>query len=344
MNVPPHPHIGLQTVTWLLRGNVLHRDSLGSEQLIRPGQLNLMTSGRGIAHAEESVIGLADSQVLHGVQLWVALPDASRHVAPWFEHHAALPQTALAGIGAARLAVTVFVGELAGVGSPATTFSPIVGAELTTEGDQDATGTLPLRPEFEHVIFVASGQAEADGVLLAPGQLLYLPTGLENARVAARGGTSLFLLGGVPLGEQLLMWWNFVARTPDEIAAATASWRRRRVRRGGRLPGQPAAGSPAGRREAATPALNQLTRQLMPGSPATQSRSSSCTPGTLRSPGSARQSPATGLTSHTPIGPPRSCQCCVAPCVVAPRVVAPRVVAPRVDGPRAQRARRTAVP
>ncbi len=224
MNVPPHPHIGLQTVTWLLRGNVLHRDSLGSEQLIRPGQLNLMTSGRGIAHAEESVIGPADSQVLHGVQLWVALPDASRHVAPWFEHHAALPQTALAGNGAGRLAVTVFVGELAGVGSPATTFSPIVGAELTTEGDQDATGTLPLRPEFEHVIFVASGQAEADGVLLAPGQLLYLPTGLENAPVAARGGTTLFLLGGLPLGEQLLMWWNFVARTPDEIAAATASW------------------------------------------------------------------------------------------------------------------------
>ena len=98
MNVPPHPHIGLQTVTWLLRGNVLHRDSLGSEQLIRPGQLNLMTSGRGIAHAEQTVIppSAADRDpVLHGVQLWVALPDASRHVAPAFEHHAAVPQTSL---------------------------------------------------------------------------------------------------------------------------------------------------------------------------------------------------------------------------------------------------------
>src|SRR5215472_8240103 len=91
MAVPPHPHIGLQTVTWLLAGNVLHRDSLGSEQMIRPGQLNLMTAGRGIAHAEESPA--AHDPVLHGVQLWVALPDRSRHVAPGFEHHAQLPVT-----------------------------------------------------------------------------------------------------------------------------------------------------------------------------------------------------------------------------------------------------------
>jgi quercetin 2,3-dioxygenase len=232
MNVPPHPHIGLQTVTWLLHGNVLHRDSLGSEQLIKPGQLNLMTSGRGIAHAEESVIrpsAAARDSVLHGVQLWVALPDASRHVAPAFEHHSELPQTTLPGTGpatsAGRFAVTVFLGELADSRSPATTFSPIIGAELTAAQDQYATGMLPLRPEFEHVIFVASGRAEADGVPLEPGQLLYLPTGLEGAPVSAQSGTTVFLLGGVPLGEQLLMWWNFVARTPEEIAAATAGWR-----------------------------------------------------------------------------------------------------------------------
>ncbi len=228
MNVPPHPHIGLQTVTWLLRGNVLHRDSLGSEQLIRPGQLNLMTSGRGIAHAEETVIppSAADRDpVLHGVQLWVALPDASRHIAPAFEHHPALPQTSLPTASAGRFAVTVFLGELAGSRSPATAFSPVIGAELTASQDQQATGTLTLRPDFEHVIFVANGRAEADGVPLEPGQLLYLPTGLEAAPVAAQSGTTLFLLGGVPLGEQLLMWWNFVARTPEEIAAATARWR-----------------------------------------------------------------------------------------------------------------------
>src|SRR6201988_275271 len=124
MAVPPHPHIGLQTVTWLLSGNVLHRDSLGSEQLIRPGQLNLMTSGRGIAHAEESPA--EHDPTLHGVQLWVALPDAGRQVDPAFEHHGELPATSLGGF-----MITVLTGELAGAASAATTFSPIVGAELS---------------------------------------------------------------------------------------------------------------------------------------------------------------------------------------------------------------------
>ena len=115
MQVPPHPHIGLQTVTWLLDGNVLHRDSLGSEQMIRPGQLNLMTAGRGIAHSEESP-GEHDPR-LHGVQLWLALPEAQRQVAPAFEHHAELPVAGLAGFE-----VTVFAGSLAGAQSPATVF------------------------------------------------------------------------------------------------------------------------------------------------------------------------------------------------------------------------------
>src|SRR6202046_2505045 len=119
MQVPPHPHIGLQTVTWLLSGNVLHRDSLGSEQMIRPGQLNLMTAGRGIAHAEESPAE-HDPQ-LHGVQLWVALPEASRRTSAAFEHHAQLPQTGING-----LTITVFLGSLAGAESPARTLSAIV--------------------------------------------------------------------------------------------------------------------------------------------------------------------------------------------------------------------------
>ena len=217
MQVPPHPHIGLQTVTWLLAGNVLHRDSLGTEQLIRPGQLNLMTSGRGIAHAEETP---ADHDpTLHGMQLWVALPDASRQVDPAFEHHGELPA---AGLG--RFAITVFIGELAGASSPATTFSPVVGAQLTATG-QPASCILPLRPDYEHVIFVATGQAGVDGVRLRLGQLLYVPTGRDETAIAAPADSTLVLLGGVPLGEPLLMWWNFVARTPEEIAAATAAWR-----------------------------------------------------------------------------------------------------------------------
>jgi redox-sensitive bicupin YhaK (pirin superfamily) len=216
MMVPPHPHIGLQTVTWLLAGNVLHRDSLGGEQLIRPGQLNLMTAGRGIAHAEESPA--EHDPVLHGVQLWVALPEASRHVAPAFEHHAELPAARIGGFRA-----TVFMGELAGARSDATVFSPIVGTELTAAA-APARCALPLQPQFEHVLFAVAGSAEANGVALVPGQLLYLPPGREQAGLVAPEGSCVLLLGGVPLGEQLLMWWNFVARTPEEIAIATASW------------------------------------------------------------------------------------------------------------------------
>src|ERR1022692_5071523 len=154
MRVPPHPHIGLQTVTWLMAGNVLHRDSLGSEQMIRPGQLNLMTAGRGIAHAEESPAE-HDPQ-LHGVQLWLALPEASRLATPDFEHHAALPRTR-----AGDLDITVFIGTLADARSPATTFSDLVGAQITA---RRATGAaIPLAPSFEHVIFVTDGAASISG-------------------------------------------------------------------------------------------------------------------------------------------------------------------------------------
>jgi len=216
MQVPPHPHIGLQTVTWLFTGNVLHRDSLGSEQMIRPGQLNLMTAGRGIAHAEESPA--EHDPELHGVQLWVALPDAHRGVEPAFEHHGDLP-----GASAGGFEITVFMGALAGARSPATAFSRIVGAELTAR-ERTSTG-LALAPEFEHVIFVVDGEAEVEGTPLQPGRLLYLQAGRERAAIAAAKGSRLLVLGGVPLGEPLLMWWNFVARTPEEIAAARARWR-----------------------------------------------------------------------------------------------------------------------
>jgi quercetin 2,3-dioxygenase len=239
MDVPPHPHIGLQTVTWLISGEVLHRDSLGSEQLIRPGQLNLMTAGGGIAHAEESLRGReADprnlpsrSTDLHGVQLWTALPDASRQVAPAFEHHAELPV-----FGSGGLRVTVFLGALGPARSPATVFWPGVGAEIAAgpgaaelggtgpAGGPEAAGELPLPAGHEHVMFVSAGSAQVAGTVLRTGELLYLPPGRDRVAVSAPAGSRLFLLGGQPLGEDLLMWWNFVARTPEEIAAATARW------------------------------------------------------------------------------------------------------------------------
>jgi quercetin 2,3-dioxygenase len=215
MVVPPHPHIGLQTVTWLFTGEVLHRDSLGTEQMIRPGQLNLMTAGRGIAHAEESP--REHDPVLHGVQLWVALPDAARLTEPAFEHHARLPATRQEG-----LHITVFLGGLTGTVSPATTFSHIVGAQLSA--GRPVRTRIALADHFEHVIFVAAGTAVVAGTELEPGRLLYLAPGQDTIPIAAPAGTVMLLLGGTPLGEPLLMWWNFVARTPQEITSAVADW------------------------------------------------------------------------------------------------------------------------
>ena len=236
MDVPPHPHIGLQTVTWLMAGNVLHRDSLGSEQMIRPGQLNLMTAGRGIAHAEESPA--ERDPLLHGVQLWVALPDRSRFAEPGFEHHAELPAARAGGFE-----ITVLLGSLAGAASPAATFSPIVGAQLAATSDV-AGSAVALDPSFEHVVFLTAGAARAAATDLGPGSLLYLPPGRAEVTLAAAAGTVAMLLGGVPLGERLLMWWNFVARTPQEIEAAVAGWQDGEFGQVGGYAGAPLAAPP----------------------------------------------------------------------------------------------------
>ena len=243
MRVPPHPHIGLQTVTWLLSGDVLHTDSLGSEQLIRPGELNLMTAGRGIAHAEVSTLPperAREDHTLHGVQLWVALPDRSRRTEPSFEHHSDLPV-----LGAGGLRATVFMGALGGARSPALAFTGIVGAELAA--DAGTSGVIPLLPAYEHVVFAAAGSAQVAGTALAPGSMLYLGTGREHLPVTAKAGTRLILLGGEPLGEQLLMWWNFVARSPAEIAAAAADWREGRYAPVAGYDGDPMPAPPLGR-------------------------------------------------------------------------------------------------
>jgi len=215
MQVPPHPHTGLQTVSWLVDGEILHRDSLGSLQTIVPGQLNLMTAGHGIAHSEESP---ADHPpVMHGLQLWVAMPDHARHTGPSFDHHAAVPVVTVAD-----LTITVVVGTFAGRRSPATVHSPLVGAELLAAGE--APARLTLHPEFEYAVLVMAGSAEVAGVALPPGSLLYLGRGRSDLDVRAPAGSRLFLLGGEPFAEPLVMWWNFVGRSHEEIATARADW------------------------------------------------------------------------------------------------------------------------
>jgi quercetin 2,3-dioxygenase len=215
MRVPPHPHTGLQTVSWLVDGDVLHRDSLGNHQFVRPGQLSLMTAGRGISHAEESPS--QRSPVLHGVQLWVALPEHDRNVDPHFEHHTHLPQLTDTGVS-----ISVIMGSLGNSASAAQVYSPLVGAEAVLANGVDIQ--LPLRSEFEHAVLTLFGVVEVDGVELAPGPLLYLGTGRSDLELQAHGPSRLLLLGGEPFEEQIVMWWNFVGRSHEEIVGFRTDW------------------------------------------------------------------------------------------------------------------------
>ncbi|MFJ7198768.1 MULTISPECIES: pirin family protein [unclassified Streptomyces] len=215
MRVPPHPHMGLQTVSWLHDGEVLHRDSLGSLRTIRPRELGLMTSGRAISHSEESPKSHARS--LHGAQLWVALPDSHRHVEPHFQHHADLPAVTAPGLTA-----TLILGELDGTTSPGTTYTPIVGADIALTAG--AAARLPLDPDFEYAVLSMSGQAEVDEVPVLPGSMLYLGCGRTELPLRADTDAGLMLLGGEPFEEELVMWWNFIGRDNAEIVQARNDW------------------------------------------------------------------------------------------------------------------------
>ena len=215
LKVGPHPHIGLQTFTWMLDGEALHRDSLGYEQIIRPGQVNLMTAGRGIVHAEESPTD--DAGRIHAAQLWIALPDNERHRAPSFHHYPDLPVVDRDGF-----TVTVLAGTALGETAPAEVFSPLVGMDLASSNA--ARTTLPLEPGFEHGVMCLRGSARVEGEKVEPGVLLYLGQSRDAVTIECDGETQLLLVGGAPFGEDILVWWNFVARTPEEIRAATEDW------------------------------------------------------------------------------------------------------------------------
>jgi redox-sensitive bicupin YhaK (pirin superfamily) len=218
MWVPPHPHTGLQTVTWLFEGLGLHTDSLGSRQLIRPGQLNVMTAGHGIAHAEVSPPDAP--RLLHGVQLWVCLPDEVRDsTPPAFTHLADLPTYTEHGV-----TVRVLVGSLAGETSPAPAFTPLVGAEVTLTTGAEAT--VPLDPSFEYGVLVAQGSVDVGGVRVEHQAMSYLGAGRRELtlRGAAEGETIVMLLGGEPFDEDIVMWWNFIGRSHEEVVEQREAW------------------------------------------------------------------------------------------------------------------------
>jgi quercetin 2,3-dioxygenase len=215
MQVAPHPHTGLQTVSWLVEGEIHHHDSIGSDVRFRPGELALMTAGHGIAHAEQSPA--THPRFLHGAQLWVALPDADRNTAPAFEHHATLP-----GFTSDGLAARVLVGSFGGATSPGTAFTPLVGADLALATGADVE--VPLEPDFEYALLAFSGAATVEEAPLQRGTMLYLGTGRRAVRLRAAEASRLLLLGGEPFEEQLVMWWNFVGRSGEEIARYAEQW------------------------------------------------------------------------------------------------------------------------
>lgn len=214
MVVPPHPHTGLQTVSWLFAGEIEHRDSSGGHSMVRPGELNLMTAGSGIQHSEVST---TTTTVLHGVQLWVALPDAHRHRSPFFEHYAPTP------VEFHGATVHVFLGSLVGSRSPASVFTTLVGAQVDIPAG--TTVTIPVESDFEHGLLLDAGTLRLEGHDVPVAHLAYLAPGrtsivLEAGAEAVRA----LLIGGEPLGERIVMWWNFIGRTHEEIVEYRSRW------------------------------------------------------------------------------------------------------------------------
>ena len=222
MSVAPHPHTGLQTVSWLFTGEVEHRDSAGNHAMVRPGEVNLMTAGRGISHSEVST---PDTRSLHGAQLWVALPDADRHVEPGFAHHAPAPVTG------AGWEARVFLGSLLGDTSPVPTFTPLLGAELLLEPGTSLE--LDVDETFEHGVLVDTGVLGVAGHETKQHELAYVPPGSAHLSLTAYDApVRLLLLGGPPFGESIVMWWNFVGRGHEEIVAFREEWQAQITRDG----------------------------------------------------------------------------------------------------------------
>ena len=217
MDVAPHPHCGLATVSWLFSGEVEHRDSLGTVAVVRPGEVNLMTAGRGISHSEVSTAG---TSVIHGAQLWLVLPEAVADVDPRFEHHEPEVLAVAPGVRA-----QVFVGSMWGSTSPVRVESPLVGAEVVLEAGSAVH--VPVAEGFEVSVLVDTGSVTLEGRDLARAELGVVPAWRQPGPVllvAGPHGARVLVLGGEPFGEDVVMWWNFIGRSHEEVAQAREQW------------------------------------------------------------------------------------------------------------------------
>jgi len=218
LEIGPHPHIGLATVTWLLAGTAVHGDSLGTEQLIKPGQLNLMTAGQGIAHAEQGIdtdVDVAQHGVM-GVQMWLAQTEATRHGQSRFQHLAELPEVEFENARG-----TLLIGEANGIRSEAHVDHPTLGLDLEVRPG----ALIPIQPGHEYGVVPIDRPIKVEGEVVEPGSLAIVPVGRSELRVDTQAHPGrLMLLGGEPLGDRVMMWWNFVARTQEEITEAWRDW------------------------------------------------------------------------------------------------------------------------
>lgn len=221
LDVRPHPHIGLSTVTYLFSGEIMHRDSVGSHQAVRPREVNWMTAGSGITHSERFEKARAQGDHLHGIQAWVALPEADEETAPAFSHHAGedLPQWTEAGLRGQLIA-----GSAYGLTASARIHSPLFYVHL----DLDAGGSAEIPVGYaERAVYIATGSVEIDGARHDAGRMLVL--GGDVSRVTALQPSTVMLLGGEPVGERFL-YWNFVSSSQDRLRQAAEDWKAGRMK------------------------------------------------------------------------------------------------------------------
>jgi redox-sensitive bicupin YhaK (pirin superfamily) len=226
LDVRPHPHIGLSTITYLFEGEILHRDSLGCVQPIRPGAVNWMTAGRGIVHSERTPPELRTGEhTLHGLQIWVALPDGSEQVEPSFHHHAgeSLPRMQRSGAE-----LTVIAGEAFGQRSPAPTHSPL----FYVHADFAPGAELQLEQAPERAVYIVAGSLVVNGVPYEAHRMLVFASNAQ-VNLTADGSARAVLIGGAPVGSARHIWWNFVSGSLERMEQAKADWK------AGRFPGIP---------------------------------------------------------------------------------------------------------
>ncbi len=214
MRVGPHPHIGLQTFTWMIQGEVEHRDSLGNVQMIRPGQVNLMTAGRGIAHTEVSPAG---ETVLHAAQLWIALPESHWDCPPAFDYYPTLPTWTEDGCE-----FTLLAGSWGHREAPARLYSPLMGLDLHSTGG--ATVEASLDPAFEYGLMVLEGSVSISDQTFNADELAYLGSNQDRCTLVLAPAARAILVGGAPFERPVHMWWNFVAHDRRHIIQAQHDW------------------------------------------------------------------------------------------------------------------------